>query len=89
MAKFTDADLDATIMAAEASPPEEMVEVRIDLPPHSGALIIDGRQYFHGFTYKVNASQARSFHDIMDKAWRHEKEVRGERKPFDSYRRSI
>ncbi len=66
-----------------------LVDVRIDLPAHAGALIVDGRQYFHGFTYKVKPEQAVAFRDMMDKAWRHEKEVRGERKPYDSYRHPV
>lgn len=75
-------------MPVKEAPPE-LVDVRVDLPAHAGALIVDGRQYFHGFSYKVTPAQAVSFYDMMDKAWRHEKEVSGSRKPFDAYRRPV
>ena len=73
---------------AETKPFEvEYEDVVIDLPPHSSHLSIDGRQFQQGATYKVTKAQAASMRDIMSRAWAHEQEVRGQRKPFDAYRR--
>jgi hypothetical protein len=65
----------------------EYEEVFIDLPPHSSHLSIDGRHFQQGASYKVTKAQAASMRDIMSRAWAHEQEVRGQRKPFDAYRR--
>lgn len=72
----------------DANPVEvEYEEVFIDLPPHSSHISIDGRHFQQGATYKVTKAQAASMRDIMSRAWAHEQEVRGQRKPFDAYRR--
>jgi len=72
----------------EAKPVEvEYEDVVIDLPPHSSHLSIDGRHFQQGASYKVTKAQAASMRDIMSRAWAHEQEVRGQRKPFESYRR--
>jgi stress response protein YsnF len=65
----------------------EYEEVFIDLPPHSSHISIDGRHFQQGASYKVTKAQAASMRDIMSRAWAHEQEVRGQRKPFDAYRR--
>jgi hypothetical protein len=65
----------------------EVEEVFIDLPPHSSHISIDGRHFQQGASYKVTKAQAASMRDIMSRAWAHEQEVRGQRKPFDAYRR--
>jgi hypothetical protein len=71
----------------EVKPVEvEYEDIVIDLPPHSSHLLIDGRQYQQGASYKVTKAQSASMRDIMARAWAHELEVRGQRKPFDSYR---
>lgn len=70
--------------AAVAVP--ELVEFFVNLPVHAGMIRIDGREYYHGFTYKIRADQRASLADIAGKAWAHDEEVRGQRKPFDSYR---
>lgn len=65
----------------------EYEEVVIDLPPHSSHVSIDGRHFQQGASYTVTKAQAASMRDIMSRAWAHEQEVRGQRKPFDAYRR--
>jgi hypothetical protein len=65
----------------------EYEEVLIDLPPHSSHISIDGRHFQQGASYKVTKAQAAAMRDIMSRAWAHEQEVRGQRKPFDAYRR--
>ncbi|MDE2343057.1 MAG: hypothetical protein KGL63_06640 [Betaproteobacteria bacterium] len=67
----------------EAKVDDPLVEIRIDLPAHSSIIRIDGREYYHGMTYKVKQSQLATFNEIMGNAWRHEQEVHGQRKPFD------
>jgi hypothetical protein len=71
----------------EAEAEVEYEEVVIDLPPHSSHISIDGRHFQQGASYTVTKAQAASMRDIMSRAWAHEQEVRGQRKPFDAYRR--
>ena len=63
-----------------------LIDFQVQLPPHAGSLRIDGREYFHGFTYKVKPRSAATMADMQARAWDHDKEVLGQRKPFDSYR---
>jgi hypothetical protein len=81
----------AVIKAKKEGKPVEVEaeheEVFIDLPPHSSHISIDGRHFQQGATYTVTKAQAASMRDIMSRAWAHEQEVRGQRKPFDAYRR--
>jgi hypothetical protein len=79
----------AAVKAKKEDKPVEIEyeEVFIDLPPHSSHLSIDGRHFHQGASYKVTKAQAASMRDIMSRAWAHEQEVRGQRKPFDAYRR--
>ena len=64
----------------------DLVDFFVNLPVHAGMIRLDGREYYHGFTYKVRADQRASMAEIAGKAWAHDEEVRGQRKPFDSYR---
>ena len=63
-----------------------MIDFHVNLPVHAGMIRVDGREYYHGFTYKIKSQQRDSFTEIAGKAWAHDEEVRGQRKPFDSYR---
>lgn len=68
------------------APKVELVDFFVNLPVHAGMIRVDGREYYHGFTYKIKLAQRDSFAEIAGKAWAHDEEVRGQRKPFDSYR---
>jgi hypothetical protein len=63
-----------------------MMEFLVNLPPHAGNIRIDGREFFHGFTYSVSPAQYAALADAQARAWNHDREVMGQRKPFDSYR---
>lgn len=63
------------------------VDITIDLPPFTSIIRVDGREYQQGLTYKFREEQVASIKDIIARAWGHEQEVRGERKPFDPSRR--
>jgi hypothetical protein len=76
-----------TVALPDKASKPKIVDIFIDLPPHASMLRIDGREFHHGFSYKIPAVQEPTFRDIMDKAWRHEREVSGQRKPYDTYRR--
>ena len=65
---------------------KELVDFFVNLPVHAGMIRVDGREFYHGFTYKIDVRQRDSFAEIAGKAWAHDEEVRGTRKPFDSYR---
>jgi hypothetical protein len=65
------------------------VDVYVRLPPHASKIQIDGRQYFHGMTYQVTPGQLDTMTEIMGRAWAHEEEVQGQRKPFDSFRLKV
>jgi len=64
--------------ARRADEPElQMEDIFIDLPGHAVRILIDGVEYLHGFVYNVNAHQASTMRDIMQRCWNHEDEVGG------------
>jgi len=66
-------------------PTLQMEDVFIDLPGHAVRILIDGIEYLHGFIYNVNAHQAATMRDIMQRCWNHENEVGGANREW--YRR--
>jgi hypothetical protein len=58
-------------------PAERKVEVLIDLAPYAPHLLIDNDQYFHGFTYTVDASRAAVMYEQMQRSWGHQDEIDG------------
>lgn len=64
---------------------EEMVQLLIDLPGFTNALVINNHQFFHGYTYTVPVSKARDMASMMARAWEHENEVGGANR--DQYRK--
>ena len=64
--------------ARRADEPElQLEDIFIDLPGHAVRILIDGVEYLHGFVYNVNAHQAATMRDIMQRCWNHEDEVGG------------
>jgi hypothetical protein len=80
------ADLIKESKEAAPAPKVELIDFFVNLPVHAGMIRVDGREYYHGFSYKIKAQQRDTFVEISGKAWAHDEEVRGQRKPFDSYR---
>lgn len=66
------------VVASEREPEEE-VEFTVNLPVQSDCLRIDGREYYHGHTYKVRKNQAISMRDNQFTAWKHDEQVQGKR----------
>lgn len=64
---------------------EEMLQILVDLPGFSHALVINGHSYFHGQTYTVPVSKAKDMASMMARAWEHEEEVGGANR--DQYRK--
>jgi hypothetical protein len=75
-------------VAVEAAEPEEMVQFKVNLPPQAADISVDGREYYHGFTYKLPLRQAIAMQDIQAQAWRHDEQVQGTRKHAAGYRTS-
>ncbi len=65
--------------AAEKAEPEELVEFTVNLPVQAQNIRLDGREYYHGHTYKIRESQIDTFRDIQSMAWKHDDQVRGYR----------
>lgn len=59
---------------------EEMVDFHVNLPVQAANIRIDGREYYHGHTYKIRVSQVSTFLDIQALAWRHDETVQGQRR---------
>lgn len=56
---------------------EPQVTVLVDIPGFADKIVLDGRPYYHGYTYTVPDSVASCLMDQMDKSWRHEDNVGG------------
>lgn len=67
-------------------PSERQVQVRIDLAPFMPHLLIDNDQYFHDFTYDVDASRAAVLYEQMQRSWAHQDEIDG-RSRYAAYQR--
>ena len=61
---------------SRGDPNEEMVEILIDVPGFADRITIDGVMYMHNTIATVPEKRAGAMRDIMDKAWRHEREYR-------------
>jgi hypothetical protein len=65
---------------------EEVLHVQIEVAPWSPGMMIDGTQYFHGYTYQVKKSLACVLFEQMWRTWEHQDQLDG-RKRAESYRR--
>ena len=62
----------------EIAPTDELIEeIEINLAPHSDKIVLDGRQYYHGFKYKFRATVVSTILEIMHRTWAHEREIGG------------
>lgn len=67
-------------------PAEQIVHVSLDLAPFLPNVMIDGTQFFHGYSYDVPRSQALVLYEQMQRSWAHQDEIEG-RNRFSAYRR--
>lgn len=73
----------------EFEPQEQLEDFLVDLPEYTPCLKIDNVMYFHGLTYEVPYSKARSMADIQWRAWNHEREWKEGKSAYDANRRPL
>lgn len=56
---------------------DEIVGITIDLPEYADKIVINSVPYHHRHTYQVPRHMADSIRETMDRAWKHEDEVKG------------
>jgi len=62
--------------------PQDKVDVLIDLPDYAPFLSINGKRYYHNFTYTVERHVFNSLNEIMSRAWEHQSEIEGRSKHY-------
>lgn len=67
-------------------PDDEILNVAIDVAPFIQFIMIDGTQFFHGYTYAVPRQQAVTLYEQMQRSWKHQDEIDG-RSQSEAYRR--
>jgi|SRR5215469_17780527 len=60
----------------EYEPKEALEDFTVDLAEYAPYIAINNTMYFHGVTYEVPCSVARSLAEIAQATWRHEREWR-------------
>ena len=63
-------------------PDEELVPLRIDLPPFADRLTLDGVIYLHGWTGELPKSVYLSVQDAVARSWTHQVEIEGHAKEY-------
>ena len=58
-------------------PAERMLEVKVESAAYVPFIMLDGTQYYNGYTYKVRQSVAAVLREQMQKSWNHQDEVDG------------
>lgn len=66
---------------------DEPVKIHVDLAEFSDRLVINGTEYFHGYTYTVPRHVANSMREMMQRTHRHQHEIEG-KSLEESYRRT-
>jgi hypothetical protein len=69
-------------------PEDQIVNVTIDTAPFVRCIMIDGVQFFHGYTYAVPVRQAAVLYEQAHRSWRHQDEIDG-RSRTEAYRRPL
>jgi hypothetical protein len=69
------------------NPLEQYENVEIDIAPYAPFISLDGTMYFHGISYNVPYSVARTIDDISARTWEHQNEISGRRRRADIMRR--
>lgn len=68
-------------------PADQIINVTIDAAAFIPFIMIDGDQFFHGYTYEVPVKQARVLYEQMHRSWAHQDEIDG-RGRAEAYRPS-
>lgn len=56
---------------------EDLVDIRIDLAKYTLYIMLDGKVYYHGYTYKFGKKQAAVIRDQIHRSWLHDAEIHG------------
>lgn len=73
-------------MRRENVPADQIVRLTMDFAPFITFAMLDGVQFFHGYTYDVPHKQACVLMEQMQRSWRHQDEIDG-RSRFNAYRK--
>ena len=65
-------------------PDQQYIHVTIDGAPYIPFYMIDGVQYYPGYTYEVTRQQATVLYEQMQRSWQHQDEIDG-RSKFSPY----
>ena len=89
--KAIDAYFDAAVKAEERSfvREEQLEDFTVDLPEYTYMIAIDNVRYYHGVTYEIPYSKARSMNEIQAAAWSHDREINGKRRHGDATRQPL
>src|SRR4029077_9778703 len=69
----------------EKIPADQLVMLTIDAAPYVPFIMLDGVQFYHGYTYEVTVAQATTINEIMQRTWQHQDTIDG-RSRLESYR---
>jgi len=69
----------------EHVPTERLIHLSVDIAPFLPYIMIDGVQYFHGYSYDVEQSRAIVMFEQMQRSWQHQDEIEG-RNRSNAYR---
>ena len=72
-------------MRRRNTPSDRYEKLMINAAPYVPFIMLDGVQFYHGYTYEVTASQAAVLREQMERSWRHQDEIDG-RSRFNAYR---
>lgn len=67
-------------------PADALLQVKMDMAPFVPFIMLDGVQFFHGYTYEVPQKQALVLYEQMQRSWYHQDEIDGRGKT-EAYRR--
>ena len=89
--KAVDAYFKAAVKEVERShtPAEQYEDFEVNLPEYTWQIKLDNVGYYHGCTYEVPYSVARSMADIQYNAWSHDREIQGRRRHGDLMRQPL
>jgi hypothetical protein len=86
--KAIDAYFDAAVKEEERSftREEQLEDFTVDLAEYAPFMACDNVRYYHGCTYEVPYSQARSMAEIQAATWAHDREIHGRMRHGDMTR---
>lgn len=75
-------------LRAARIPADRLVHVTVDIAQFAANIMLDGVQYFHGFTYEVPHRVRLVLMEQMQRTWQHQDEIDG-RSRFAPHRRPM